>query len=30
VVTFKRQAKASRDEDVCLDRIQAGEPAVRE
>jgi hypothetical protein len=30
VVTFRRQAAASRDEDVCLDRIQAGEAAVRE
>jgi hypothetical protein len=30
LVTFKRQAKAGRGEDVCLDRVQAGEPAVRE
>jgi hypothetical protein len=30
VLTFKRQTGVSRDEDVCLDRIQAGEPAVRE
>jgi hypothetical protein len=30
VLTFKRQTGSSRDEDVCLDRIQAGEPAVRE
>jgi hypothetical protein len=30
VVTFKRQATLSRDEDVCLDRIRDGEPAVRE
>ena len=30
VVTFKRQAALGRNEDVCLDRIQAGEPAVRE
>ncbi|PNG24385.1 hypothetical protein [Methylocella silvestris] len=30
VVIFKRQSKVSRGEDVCLDRIQAGEPAVRE
>jgi hypothetical protein len=30
LVTYRRQAKASRYEDVCLDRIRAGEPAVRE
>lgn len=30
LVTYRRQASASRTEDVCLDRIKAGEPAVRE
>jgi len=30
VLTYKRQASMPRDEDVCLDRLQNGEPAVRE
>jgi len=30
VITFKRQAKTWQEEDVCLDRIKAGQPAVKE
>jgi hypothetical protein len=30
VLTFRRQTGATPVEDVCLDRLQTGEPAVRE
>jgi hypothetical protein len=30
VVTYRRQQSAPRNEDVCLDRIRRGQPAVKE